>query len=185
MTENDKALATTTPEGIEKVAAWRDELAATVIRKQEGGGVALVIPDETREKFNVVAPLAAMTAVDPDFQPGLQIVKLVPGRDYYPIEWAKKGKEWVPKFHAPNKEGLQTLAQNIATGLGTVDPANAPMYQDNATLVSDHLEEMLVGPELLRLLVPPTVRRLLANPERFIEFVRTREYHSGSLQRSR
>jgi len=76
---------------------------------------------------------------------------------------------------------LRQVAQNIATGLGNIDPDHAAEYQANATQIADHLEEMLVGPELLRLLGPPTVRRLLAKPDRFIEFVQTREYRGEPL----
>jgi ABC-type Zn uptake system ZnuABC Zn-binding protein ZnuA len=76
---------------------------------------------------------------------------------------------------------LRQVAQNIATGLGTIDPEYAATYQENATRVADHLEEKLVGPELLRLLGPPTVRRLLAKPDRFVEFVQTRDYRDEPL----
>jgi zinc/manganese transport system substrate-binding protein len=76
---------------------------------------------------------------------------------------------------------MKQVAQNIATGLAKVDPAHADLYARNASAYADHMDERLVGPELLRLLGPATVDRLLAEPDRLVPFLQAKSYHGKPL----
>jgi ABC-type Zn uptake system ZnuABC Zn-binding protein ZnuA len=72
-------------------------------------------------------------------------------------------------------------ALNIAAGLSKIDPGHAAEYAQNAKSFGEEMDERMVGKELLHILGPVVLHKLLAQPDKMIQVLQTRQYKGAPL----
>lgn len=87
----------------------------------ESGTRVVYLPDELRERVNLIAPVTSYVQADPNWSPGISIVKLTKEEHTYPIPGGK---------HGLNKQALETLSR--AAGV---------LYTRTARVPKDELQE--------------------------------------------
>lgn len=84
--ENDKPQQQSLAQRIDERVEGQQALAQMLVRTDEAGNKALVIPAELSAKYNVLAPTAVLTQQARMFQPGFTVVTLDVATDFYTMD---------------------------------------------------------------------------------------------------
>jgi len=111
----------------------RQALEKALVQTDDRGYTQIVIPPEFRQKYNVLAPAAALIQQDPYFRPGFIVIQSTPDKDFYEMTGANSGKL------AMRKEAIARIAN-----AGGVDFSRDPGGSEFGDMIPVYLFEKKV-----------------------------------------
>lgn len=116
-----------------RVMEQRQALEKALVQTDDRGYTQIVIPPEFRQKYNVLAPAAALIQQDPYFRPGFIVIQSTPDKDFYEMTGANSGKL------AMRKEAIARIAN-----AGGVDFSRDPGGSEFGDMIPVYLFEKKV-----------------------------------------